>query len=478
MSEILNFKYFFGGISESEKVGQQGSFYSGEHLNIYDEATSLGVLPASVKVSGTTVTDLVKWIVSGMPKDTNKYFYGDTGNIYMETSAGVWSKLQETANSGGQGMAYHDNYIYYTQDTQIGRYGPLDDSPVFDDDWQTGLNDTSDTNLAPVMAFKEGLAVGHGNYLGWWDGSVWDDDRIVLPPGLEIRSLDMFNEFIVIGTWRGSKITDDEEGYLFFWDGISETFNYFTNIPEGGINGLVNTKNRIFSVIGSSGALFLNYEPFEKIHQIPRLTLNQYLEVLPGAITNWKNLVHIGVSGGTNSSNVKQGIYTWGSKSKLYPEVLNFAHTISTGSSQTTDVKIGSVKGMGKYLYFGWQDGDVYGVDKVSDTGAPYSTATLELMIHDNDQMFNDKGINTIKVVHSPLLTGESITIGYKIDRASSYTTGDANSTVGSTETRLNVNDRYVELQVECIIGSSATTSPTVRYVGFEFDPLAEETDY
>ena len=483
MKKRLNQKYFYGGTSESEKIGIQGSFAYGEKLNIFDEPSQMSILPKTVKVSGATVADLIKWIVPGTPHTASKYFYGDAGKIYREESDGTWSLLQNTSNSGGQGMDVYDDYLYYTQDTQIGRYGALSGTPSFEDDWQTGLNDTSGTNIAPVKAFKDGLAVGHGNYLGWWDGSTWDEDMLVLPEGLQIRSLEVIDEFLVIGTWRGTAITDNEEGYIFLWDGASTTYNFFKKIPEGGINAMSNTRNRLLSVIGSSGNIFINYNPFENVQQIPKMTLGTYCEVLPGAMTNWKNNTYIGVSGNSDNTTLKKGVYSWGSKSTKYPEVLNFSYQISTGNDTGNSLKIGAVEGIGDYLYISWldSDGTTYGVDKVTNSGDPYAEAKLEALIFDNEQLYNDKLALTIKAVHFPLVAGESIQLGYKTNRADGWTTGDANSTVGSTKTILNVppdDARFLEFQTECIMATSGTTSPTVTYFGMEFDDLKEEEVY
>lgn len=475
--KYLSQKFFYSGIAPSDKIGPRGSFYFAQNLNIYDEASNFTIMPSTSKVSGTTVTDLIKWIVGGTPYNTNLYFYSDGGKIYRETAAGVWSSLRTVTNSGGQGLEIHNDYLYYTQDSQIGRYGTLSGSPSFTDNWQTGLNDTSDTNFAPIKAFKEGLAVGHGNYLGWWDGSVWDVDRLILPPGLEIRSLEVLDEFLVIGTWRGTSITANEEGYLFFWDGISTTFNFFVAIPQGGCAALLNNKNRLLSSIGGSGDLFVNYNPFQKVEIIPKLTIGKYVEILPGAMTNWRGMAQIGVGGNTDSTSIIQGVYSYGNSNEQFPDALNYSFTISTGTTIGTTVKIGALKGIGNNLYIAWQDGSSYGVDKVINSNAPFTSATFESLIFDNEQVWKDKLALKLKATHLPLAANESVQLGYKINRASSYTIGTANTTTNSTETVLNISQsvaRFREFQSEVILGA-ATTSPTITSITLEFNDLASE---
>jgi len=477
----LNQNFFYGGIAPSEKVGIKGSFYFGQRLNIFDEPTRLTIMPKSIKVSGVTVTDLIKWIVAGTPYDTNMYFYSEGGLIYRETNAGVWNVLRTVANSNGQGMEIHGDYLYYTQNTQIGRYGPLSGTPTFTDNWQTGLNDTSLTRFAPIKAFKEGLAVGHGNYLAWWDGSVWQADRLVLPPGLQIRSLEVVDEFLVIGTWRGTSINANEEGYLFFWDGSSTTFNNFVKIPQGGCAALLNNKNRLISVVGGNGQILMNYSPFLVVQTVPKLTVGNYVDIYPGAVTNWRGLAQIGVSGATDSPSIVQGVYTYGSLNQLYPEVLNYSFTISTGTISGTGLKIGALYGKGNNLYIAWGDGTSYGVDKVTNSNDPYASAVFESLIFDHEALYKDKLAMKLKATHLPLAPGESVQLGYKVNRASSYITGDANTTVGSTETTLSIpasDARFKEIQFEVILATTGSTSPTVTYVGLEFDELADELQF
>jgi hypothetical protein len=103
-------------------------------------------------------------------------------------------------------------------------------------------------------------------------------------------------------------------------------------------------------------------------------------------------------------------------------------------------------------------------------------------LIFDDETLYGDKKVNVLKAVHLPLASGESIQLGYKLNRADDYTMGTANSTVGSTETRLEIPLDYRrcrEFQPKVILATSGTTSPTVTYYGFEFDDLKEEiNDY
>jgi hypothetical protein len=649
--KILAQKYFNGGISESEKEGIQGSFFFGQKLNILADPSQLSILPATVKDSGATVVDLPMWIVSGAPHDTNTYFYGDQGHIYQRTSAGGWSSLRTVTGSRGNGMDIYSDYLYYAQNTQLGRYGPLSGAPSFTDAWYTTtINDTSLAGFAPVKAFNGYVFMAHGNKLLQTDGTTTTAAKLTLPSGLNIRALEVIDEFLAIGTWRGDSLTDNEEGYVFFWDGVSVNYNFFTKIEDGGCNALLNSRNRLLSVLGSSGFIYMNYNPFQKLQQLPKLKIGSFVEVFPGAVTAWKGQAIIGFAGNTDSTDIYQGLYQWGSRSEKYPEVLNYAWPISTavqagvGPSKTgktsggtfaddatvgtiawgtpanaaaaegtnttnavaaagvshyllatnfgfaipstatvqgieievrksedadtnnitdntvriikgaaigatdrsnatewpvalaytiyggpndmwgetftpaqinasnfgfaisakatggvaggianidhirirvyytttTILQIGSCKGIGNNLFVGWRSGTSYGVDKITNSGAPFTSATMESLLFDERRAGEDKLGLTIKATHLALAANETIQLGYKTNRAANYTTDTANSTAGSTETNLKVpftDGRFKEFEFEVILGASAT-SPTVTSIGLEYDDLKEEKQY
>lgn len=491
--KILSTKYFQGGIAESEKIGLQGAFAFGQSLNIYQDPTKMTLMPAPTKISSTTVVDLIKWFVPGAPFNTNIYSYDTSGNIYSTTASGTTTLLRTVSSSKGQGFELHgstgSDYLYYVQNTQVGRYGPLSGSPAFTDNWQTGLTDTSAIGFAPAKAFKEGIAIGHGNKMAWWDGSVWTLAKLTLPPGMNIRCFEVIDEYLAIGTYRSvsGAITDSDEGYIFLWDGSSITFNFFVSVPDGAVNSMLNSRNRLLINAGTSGIIYLksttylNMTPFQKAHQLPKLPLGNYVEVYPGAMTNWKGLSYIGFGANTDSSAIYQGLYAWGQKSDRYPECLNYCFPISTGTVNSTSLKIGAVQGVGNNCYIGWRDGANYGIDKLVNNGTPYTSGTWESLIFDDEQPGQQSKAITLKATHLALNSGETVQLGYKNNRAANYTTGSANGTVGSTETRFPVplsDGRFNEFQFECILGTNTTTSPTITSIGLEYQDLKEETQY
>lgn len=610
---------FDNGLSSSSK-GLGANF--NKNLDIYSDANSLTLNPALAKVSGITVTGLVKWIDSGTPYDTNKYFYDDAGNIYRETSGGTWSSLRSvgsaqnenatlTFTAAGQGLVKGNGYLYYTTDLTIGRYGPLGNNPIFLDDypnhllidrtttagsgnnytlpsaisetsanklnftptsepyttvvfnqtaagsgnWTLTIHDqdnnviasktnsgsgtgkftfaspvrlslgqqyhfhltssngtgtvgvgtasdlstayseqyfclVSDSNYHPLFMHTNGtrpiVLIGNGNYIGVLTdiggNSTYNPTQIVLEPGYSVRYFFKENEFAVAVCWKGTTIDGQEEGRLYYWDGIASYFNYSKPITSGLPNASVNFKNRVFSVLGSKGTLTIGTEPFLFIQNIPKLAKGKKIEVLPGAMDVWQNKAVIGMGANTDdSSGISQGVYEYGSASdKDGAEALNFGYTISTGTTQSTSMKIGAVKAFGKDLYVSWKDGATYGVDKASKTGTVATAGSWESGIQDERQPGKaapqkQKRALRLVITFATLASGCTVTPKYRINRATSWTTSNAQGgTAGTTKAWVDIDTDYYEIEYgyDC---TSSGSDITVTGIYYEWDPKEDE---
>lgn len=131
----LTIENFTGAISNNLKVGIPNSYSFSRNLTPYEDASYITLNPKTTKVSGSTVTDLVLWMADGSPYDTNRYFYGNVGELYKETSGGTWSNIRTVSNSDGQGLGVLDDYLYYAGQTTLGRYGRLTGTPAFSDNF-------------------------------------------------------------------------------------------------------------------------------------------------------------------------------------------------------------------------------------------------------------------------------------------------------------------------------------------------------
>lgn len=420
MSQLVwRINKFYGGLSTGTKRGVDGSFTLGQGLDFKTDPDLLQANLTMSKDSSTNVTGLIKWFAQS---GTTIYAYADDGKIHSNASS--WASLRTVSNSSGQGMAVFNDYLYYAQNSQLGRYGVLSGSPSFTDNYQT--LDT-DTLWHPCKVFLNKLCVGHARKLATLDSSgSWTDAAITLPVGWKIKSLEVKGDFLYIGAWQGTAITDFEIGAIFSWDGTSTTYNSVEFINESGVNALFNQNDTLYISAGLRGNIYEYANgKFYKIKRIPLIGAGKVAEIYPGAMTGFNGIFHFGVAGSTTSTTLPLGVYTWGQAEKNYPMVLNHDYPISTGTITGTGVSVGAVYGASPTkLYVGWKDGSSYGIDVLNTASASaQSTVIYESMIFDGGKPFTNKNWRYVRVLCAPFVSTETVTVKYKVDRATSYTT-------------------------------------------------------
>jgi len=346
----------------------------------------------------------------------------------------------------------------------------------------------SDVNWHPIVELLNGIVIGNEKYLAYWDQATYNPNRVQLASGFNVRSMDIWNEFVVVDCWQGTDIQDAEVGRRYYWDGIQDTFNFFETLPFGAPNVVHNKKNVLLSIGGQKGQIHLGTNPPKKIQAIPKLARGKKVEVFPGAVTEWQGKTYIGVGGSTDDgSSLEQGLYEFGSKNDAQSEVfdrdvLSFVASISTGKTQATTVKIGALGAFGKDLYMSWfddSDANDYGVDKFTISNNPFASGSWESLVFDNGKPHKQKMANKLVIFFDALAASETVTPKYKIDRAASWVTGTTIDTDGATQARLDfgTNARFKEIEFGYNLVSS-TTFLEVRAVLFLFDNLKEEEEF
>ncbi len=141
---VKSWSQWSGGIADYTRDEQiPNSFAFARSIDYRSDPYNLTLLPRTIKDSGSIVIDLPKWSTVDTLGGDLTYIYGDAGNIYSrefdnDTSTSEYINLRTVANSHGNGMDIfpEDNFLYYTSDTLIGRYGPLTSAtPTFVDDY-------------------------------------------------------------------------------------------------------------------------------------------------------------------------------------------------------------------------------------------------------------------------------------------------------------------------------------------------------
>jgi hypothetical protein len=454
----ITIEKFFGGLSLGSKSGPDGSCRFSQGLNYKDDPDHITSNKALAKESSTVVVDLPKWITS---YNALVYAYGSGGRIY-QNSAGTYTVLRTVANSTGQGLEVYGDYLYYRQNAQVGRMKLADNS--FTDNWQTS-NVQTVTDFSPLKAFMNLLLIANGRYLGTWNESTWVYNKLTFPKGYHIRDIGVMGEYAVLAVNDNEDITKAKRGFLFFWDGTSSTYNFFTEVLEGGgVSSIQANQENVYIFAGSSGNIYKYNGNTNKVKKIPFIG-SSTVYVYPGAETNYKGLCLFGLGGGA-STTVYRGVYSYGQPEIGYPEGLNFEYPISTGTVQGTTLEIGAIQSVGSDLYVGWRDNTTYGIDKLSTTNQ--LSITYESLIITTTFPI---GVTREKLFFKPLASGEVITLQIKKDQNAWETVGTASyaNDGAVTQKLFAYGFRCDDLEIKITL-SGTSTMPSLSKVVIEYE--------
>lgn len=315
----------------------------------------------------------------------------------------------------------------------------------------------------PIKQFTNFLVIGNERYVAKLEaGSVYNPHRLTLPSGYRVRCFGFWHDYIAIGTWQGTDVSDVDNAKILFWDGTSDTYVEPLDVPQGAINALFGRQGRLLISAGYRGQFFEytgGKEAYPKF-RIPLAENADKLELAPNSITMWGGVVQIGGVLSTDSSTVHQGVYSWGQEDSDDPVSLGF-DTLSLGDTTSSSVKVGALLPRGKKLYIGFENSGAFGIDVIDRDAAPYASATVEHLIVDMGNVANVKYPLTFRADFLPLLDGQSVTIKYKPDRGSFWKELQTQDNAGATEVAGSIMQRVkeVEFAVDYVTNGSQITT-------------------
>lgn len=374
--------------------------------------------------------------------------------------------------------------------------------------------------IHPQVTFQQFECIGNGRYLSVWENlgeaapsnSAWQRQKLSFPPGFEVCGLTVFNEYLAIAVQRVT--TGDntpQEGIIFYWDGLSDTYNYFTKIPEGSPEAIHEFENAIYYEAGGNWYVITSVAATpQKIRRFPGSEnvytgSNVQTKVYPYMGTVRYGIHLLGWPSTTGNTDIPYGVYSWGKTDYLQPNSFGYSYILSTGSRFKTgsnNLTIGMVKNFGNVLHISWRDdssgGVTYGVDVVdaSSTPAPYST--WESLIEDNGIVTKQKLSSYVDTHWLDIQDGVSIVLKYSINRGDwVYSSGTTSNAAGGFTNanpwavdddaaqnygRFDVGnsseeERFYELQVgvDVYCDDTVTQAPVIVGVGTPFDSLDKE---
>lgn len=477
------------GIADSPMLG----FGDMRNVDILTEPGVAKINWASTKVSGSVVVDLVKWIVKN-PVNGDLFGLGDAGNVYTSTDGGsTWSVVagNTKTSSNGNGLGIFKDYLIVVRNTAVDAYGPLSSSPAWTSNFASV---SSDTNYHPVLYGQDDiLYIGNTRYIaslqevsgqtfapGTGATFTFTAAALTLPANYKVKCLAELGKYLVMGTWIGSSIYENKTADLFLWDRSSTSFQLPLRLSENGINQIVNVRNRIYIVAGTSHRVYITdgttIAPLKDVPQF--LTgLDQlgglYLDPMPGAIMVHGGRVFTAISAGTSSSTIK-GIGAWSINNEA--ATLNFENQISTGiTSSSNSLKIGALFSNSRDIYLmSWRDNTTYGIDMIGNSARYTSYAAyVDSALYRVGTPNNKKQFTSVELqLAAPLATGQGIRLYYRFSDTDSYTQigGDIDfATYGAIKSwEMGFNGGSCDsIQIRAMLttGNSTATSPKLLEV-------------
>lgn len=364
--------------------------------------------------------------------------------------------------------------------------------------------------MHPMDQIQQFIIIGNERYLAAYEPlgtpdpgkAEFNSQKLQFPPQYEVCGIATTSEYAAIACEQTSSDVnaDPQEGVIFFWDGLSSTYNFFIRIPEGSPYGIHAHKNVLYY---EAGGTWYALQPFsdsqpQKLTQLPYGengygNNNNETKVYPYASTVRNGVQLMAWPSITTNENIPYGIYSFGRVDDSFPNSFGYSYTISTGAttwSSSNNLTIGMIKNFGSTLHISWRDDSndtgSYGVDVVDENSAVPRFATWESLIFDNGYVGKQKQAEYMDAAWLPLPDGVEIRLKYSIERGD-WIYSDLFSNSNTYEDLPNYARWYIgeqgqqarfnEIQfgVDFIVAEGVLETPIFLQIGTIIDNLADE---
>ncbi len=366
--KIWKISRFHKGVSN---LNHEGEFWFSNGLEFDFHAPFLRVANKFFKETDSdtiTTLDAVYWATIF---DSREYIINELDGKIFRNDYGSWAEVHDNAYAwGGLGLFGDDDYLYYASNSYAGRY----DKSTWTDNWQSFATSNS-ANLCPIIKFLKFICFGNRRYLAVWDtaNTVWDNDRIILPPGYDIKWLAPLTDYLVISAHHANF-----GSALFFWDGVSQTYNRVLQLPKvQSIAGAVD-KNTLYLITRDGWISRFDGVGLVKLKRFPDMELEDYISINPDAVKVYQGLIYIAKTSNTYSLERRWqycGIWVF----NPVTNALYFKHQVSSHAVHNTTggvISIGTLflNSSGNTIRTVWYDGNKYIIDVSNETGSfrPY----------------------------------------------------------------------------------------------------------
>lgn len=358
--------------------------------------------------------------------------------------------------------------------------------------WAYRLVDTVN-NLHPMAQFQQFTLIGNGNYLAVWEpltdssppNSEFQRHRLVFPSGFEVCGIAVTDEFAVIATEKRSTngTKDFQEGKLFIWDGVAQTYNQVVDVSGGSPESIQSLHNYPYFIVNGVLCAWPGGKEIVKVRTIANLT-----NTFTGTIDNTHNypnmlcvrdgMLHVGYPSVTTNSSIEFGVYIWGSLEKNYAPSFNYGYVASPHQTTNTGttIQLGCVRNFGDEMYMSWKDSSgAYGLDIVDNSSTPAPIAKFRARRFDAGAAYTEKQAVKLSIVTNAIPAGVTITPVHRIDNGAESDEVHTAATVGDTVTVRAIKRGVFKRIVHGFdIAITGTTGPIIYCDTLQYNPLSD----
>jgi hypothetical protein len=471
---------FKGGMTLNPKMGRKDQFYKGWELDFRSRPGFLttGHKWTTMEYSSSVELPTEFRSIIQAAYDGKYYFGGEDAKIYEQSaSSTIIARLDSDQAGEIRDMEEYEDYMYYRQDTTIGRKSLAGQSDWSDavNNWQTGK-----TNLtyAPIFAKWDRVFFANGRYLDQYDNTTYTSAKITLPAGWKIRCLtDFGNDYlaIVANFYAGSNRSRQTK--IFLWNGTSTIFDDMIPIPEVVIKAVIFESGYLWVWAGRSCNIYViqeNSRSATRMHRFNREDPTSDFEVYPNAVTSHDGMIHFALSDvdAISDDHNPCGVYSFPADPHEFnlniPYKQSYKYRFKSLQIINPTGIVGPMLYLGErhYITGGSEEKRLYR-ESIALNEYPYSIGaywySFIYSAPKNKKMFTER----FGVMCEALPAGTSFRLYYKADNGS-WTV--ATSTINTTNTLeeivdLRIEANYLQLYLLLTASTSTTNRPVIKSI-------------
>lgn len=454
MAQPLEIKInqFFGGIEDDIRKSSLTGFSMTKHFDIFSNPQRLTPY-RSLEIDtndGSTATGMKQYAVRDFfyASATAKLYgmgvngSGNTKIVFKaDATTGNWTLPASSEGNGavkyGCFFEYKDYAFFFQGSNQVAKWGLLSGTP--------SITNSVSTVATTISSVANGVIAADGNaYMAYnnvivriaTDASTITDSAKTVPTNYKITSLANYGSYLAIGC--SPKDSFNGQSKVFLWNLSSDLFAETIDWGEGDlrvlepIEGLlVGITDRYLNNATGAGRGSLIIQGYSGgAAQVLKEVYTQALtgKVIPTSKAVKNNRLFFSAKIMTNAAGTEyhEGVWSFGRKNLNYPYSL-------TLDVIDENINTSGIQGFGTAAnYFFLAHSGDGSIDKTNDVATYAFTSIYESQIFSYDDPTVTKKLEQFSVYTAPILTGGSVTVKYRIDSATTWTTIGTLSTVGA----------------------------------------------